>query len=219
LDNAIEADEETVRLGEDTISLDVAALRSLIAACQKHGHPDSVVCDLCLNNLTDAVDLYRGDFLAGFSIPDCPEFEEWQFFETEALRRDMASALSRLVLYHSAKRDFERAISYARRWLSLDPLQEDVHRQLMQLYDWAGQRSAALRQYEVCTKLLQTEMQVQPEAATIQLHAAIQAGNHQPRLFSNALSQKSYMLGAAINTLLIRSMGREQSRSSGSWGL
>jgi len=50
----------------------------------------------------------------------------------------------------------------------------------MQLYDWAGQRSAALRQYEVCIKLLQTEMQVQPEVATMQLHAAIQSGNHQP---------------------------------------
>lgn len=183
LDNGIEADEETIRLGENAVWLDVASFRSLVAVCQTHGHPESAVCELCLKNLTNAADLYRGDLLAGFTIPDCSEFEEWQFFETEALRRDYASVLSRLVHFHSANRDFERAISYARRWLSLDPLREDVHRQLMQLYDWSGQRSAALRQYEVCAKLLQEELQVRPEVETTHLYEAIQSGGRQPLPF------------------------------------
>src|SRR5258708_20046134 len=29
---------------------------------------------------------YRGDFLAGFSLADCPEFDDWAFFRREALR-------------------------------------------------------------------------------------------------------------------------------------
>ncbi len=183
LDNGIEADEETIRLGENAIWLDVASFRNLLALCQTHGHPESAVCDLCLKNMTDATDLYHGDLLAGFTIPDCPEFEEWQFFETEALRRDYASVLSRLVRFHSANQDFEQAVSYAQRWLSLDPLREDVHRQLMQLYDWSGQRNAALRQYEVCTKLLQEELRVRPENETTRLYEAIHSGNRPPLPF------------------------------------
>src|SRR3954447_18757185 len=29
---------------------------------------------------------YRGDFLAGFALADCPEFDDWAFFRREALR-------------------------------------------------------------------------------------------------------------------------------------
>ena len=34
--------------------------------------------------LHEAVALYRGDFLSGFTLPDCPGFDEWQFFQTES---------------------------------------------------------------------------------------------------------------------------------------
>lgn len=30
--------------------------------------------------------IYRGDFLAGFALDDCPEFDDWAFFRREALR-------------------------------------------------------------------------------------------------------------------------------------
>ena len=42
------------------------------------------------------VDLYNGDFLSGFALPDCPEFEEWAFFRREALRSRLVQALERL---------------------------------------------------------------------------------------------------------------------------
>jgi hypothetical protein len=40
---------------------------------------------------------YRGDFLAGFSLADCPEFEDWAFFRREALRGRLMHGLERLV--------------------------------------------------------------------------------------------------------------------------
>src|SRR4051794_27743675 len=36
---------------------------------------------------------YRGDFLAGFSLDDCPEFDDWAFFRREALRGRLMHAL------------------------------------------------------------------------------------------------------------------------------
>ncbi|MCI0397987.1 MAG: alpha/beta fold hydrolase [Chloroflexi bacterium] len=180
LGGAVKADQETAGLGDEAIWLDVAAFRGLLAACRTHGHPEMVVCERCLEKLSRAADLYHDDFLAGFTLSGCPEFDEWQFFQTEGLRRDCADLLARLVRVYSARHDFERAISHTRRWLALDPLQEHVHRQLMQLYDWSGQRNAGLRQYELCKQRLEEELGVRPEATTTWLYEAIRAGNRQP---------------------------------------
>jgi hypothetical protein len=55
------------------------------------------VCPDCLKPLREAVGLARGDFLAGFSLADSPEFDNWKTFETESLRRELAGVLERLV--------------------------------------------------------------------------------------------------------------------------
>jgi DNA-binding SARP family transcriptional activator len=65
--------------------------------------------------------------------------------------------LEQLAEAYSTRQVFEPAIIYARRWLSLDPLNEPAHRQLMQLYAQTNQRAAALRQYRECSRLLQEE--------------------------------------------------------------
>ncbi|NIU61937.1 MAG: tetratricopeptide repeat protein, partial [Pseudomonas stutzeri] len=91
-------------------------------------------CSDCLAVLEEAVALYRDDFMAGFTLRDSGPFDEWQLFQTEGLRDELAGALERLVRCHSAQGEYEPAIGYARRWLALDPLHEPTHRHLMQLY-------------------------------------------------------------------------------------
>ncbi len=46
-----------------------------------------------LAQLTQAAELYRDDFLAGFTLPDSPAFDDWQFFERERLRQAFAQVL------------------------------------------------------------------------------------------------------------------------------
>lgn len=161
-----------LRTGPD-LWLDVLAFRALLAEYHRHGHPGDEVCEGCQPLLAKAVCLYRDDFLAGFTLPDSPAFDEWQFFQTESLRRDLAKTLEQLVRYHHAREEFEPAIVYARRWLNLDPLLEIPHRTLMELYAWNGQRSAALRQYQECVRLLEEELGVQPVAETTLLYERI----------------------------------------------
>jgi DNA-binding SARP family transcriptional activator len=156
--------------------LDVNQFRQHLAACEAHGHPPSQVCPACAAPLADAVDLYCGDFLAGFGLKDSINFDDWQFFQADALRRELASALERLVHWHVSQRDFEPAIGYARRWLALDPLDEEAHCQLMRLYTWSGQRSDALRQYGECVAILQDQLAVPPQAATTELYLGIKEG-------------------------------------------
>lgn len=129
-----------------------------------------------LDALIEAVDLWRGSFMHGFSLGDSATFEEWQFFKAEALRDQLASALRRVIDHLSGESDHERALIYARRWLSLDPLNEAAHRALMKLYAHSGQRNAALRQYHEAVRALDEGLAVAPEAETVALYDAIRDG-------------------------------------------
>lgn len=174
---------ETVQVGRTgAFWLDIEAFHQLLAACREHGHAPEEVCPQCLPLLTDAVSLYRADFLSGFALPDSPGFDDWQFFQGETLRAELAAALARLVQGYATQDDYAAAIVYARRWLALDPLHEPAHRWLMQLYAWSDQLAAALRQYVQCAQLLHEELGVTPAPETEVLHRAIQARRLTPLL-------------------------------------
>src|SRR5262249_26530716 len=148
-------DRDTIGLNPQAdLWIDVDHFTALLARCRAHGHPETEVCSACLEALTKAAEIYRADFLHGFTLIDSPGFDDWQFFQAESLERSFAQALERLVEGYSAQGEFATAIVYARRWLALDALHEPAHRALMQLYAWSGQRSAALRQYRECVRVL-----------------------------------------------------------------
>jgi predicted ATPase/DNA-binding SARP family transcriptional activator len=153
--------------------LDVEAFKGRLAAVQAHGHAPGELCAECMEALTQAVSLYSDDFMAGFSLPDSLEFDEWQFFQAEGLRRSFGEALQRLVQWHTGQAEFEQGVEYARRWVALDPLHEEAQRQLMRLYAWSGQQAAAVRQYQECARLLEEELGVEPEPETVALYEAI----------------------------------------------
>lgn len=158
--------------------VDTQAFHDHLARSQAYGEAieDEEVFAAAGPLLTGAINLYRDDFMAGFTLPDSPEFDDWQFFHTESLRRELAGALERLVHYYSAQAAFEAAIPSARRWLALDPLLEAPHRTLMQLYAWTGQRTAALRQYQTCVQILDEELNVAPAEETTALYERIRRG-------------------------------------------
>jgi predicted ATPase/DNA-binding SARP family transcriptional activator len=161
--------------------LDVDQFTRRVQAWQQHDHPQEQVCPRCLEALAEAVEVYQGDFLEGFGLRDSAEFDEWQFFRAEEYRRHLASALERLVQGHSTLGDYEAAVPYARRWLALDPLHEPAHRQLMHLYARTGQRSAALRQYQECARILYEELGLAPAEKTTALYEQIRTRSYDER--------------------------------------
>ena len=124
--------------------------------------------------------LYRGDFLAGFTLRGCPEFEEWQASVSEELRQALARGLQRLVAACIADGSLERAAGHARRWLQLDPLHEPAHQAIIRLHGWAGQRSAAMRQYRSLVRVLDRELAVRPLPETTRLYDDVRAGRLGP---------------------------------------
>jgi predicted ATPase/DNA-binding SARP family transcriptional activator len=174
-------------IDRDTVSLvpgaglwvDVAEFRARLAACRAHGHTAADVCHACLAPLAEAAALYRDDFLAGFTLRDSAEFDDWQFVQAETLRGELAGALEKLVRGYVVEGDFTSALASARRWLALDPLREEAHCQVMRLYAWSDQRNAALHQYRECVRILDRELGVAPLAETTELYEAIK-GNRLP---------------------------------------
>jgi DNA-binding SARP family transcriptional activator/pimeloyl-ACP methyl ester carboxylesterase len=114
----------------------------------------------------DACLRYRGDFLAGFSLPDCPEFDDWAFFCREALRGRLMHGLERLVQDKNAAGDHFAAAAHAGRLVELDPLSEVYGRHLIRSLLLAGDRSSAERHHAALTQRLRDELGVAPEAAT-----------------------------------------------------
>jgi DNA-binding SARP family transcriptional activator len=162
-----------VRLRGDACGSDVGEFEGLLAACRAHGHPATVLCNECAESLRRALDLYTGAFLAGFSLRDSPEFDEWLSAQRERYHRQAVEATRML-----AERDQDQqALAYAGRWAELDPLDEAAHRRAMLLLAAGGRRSQALGQYETCQQLLRAGLAVEPEQATRELYERIRTGD------------------------------------------
>src|SRR6185437_8300938 len=149
------------------VRVDVREFHALV------GRPDAA-------SLERAASLYRGDFLAGFTLRGCAEFEEWQESVSEELRQALARGLQRLVAACIADGALERAAGHARRWLQLDPLHEPAHQVIIRLHGWAGQRSAAMRQYRSLVRVLDRDLAVRPLPETTRLYDDVRAGRLEP---------------------------------------
>lgn len=155
--------------------LDVAIFEKLLDDIRIHAHPDGQNCSECANRLEQAAELVRGEFLGGFTLGDCPVFDEWVSIQRERLHFQITDVLGKLTTHHESAENFGQAEGYARRLLELDPLQESAHRQLMRVLSKAGKRSAALGQYEICQRVLVDELGVAPAVETRALAEQIRA--------------------------------------------
>ena len=171
-------DRETASLNQASLWLDVTEFRHNLAVCKSHNHQDLESCEDCISHMTEAVKLYRDDFLEGFTLNDSAPFDEWQLFQAENLRRELNAVLERLVHWFLNHQAYETALPYAQRWLKMDPLHEPAHVSLMLLYSNSGQKSSALRQYQLCAKLLSEELGISPSKETTALFERIRVSSN-----------------------------------------
>jgi DNA-binding SARP family transcriptional activator len=129
-----------------------------------------------LEALAQAASLYRGPFLAGFSLPSSPEFDLWADLERGVWERRYLDVLAALVEAQAALANYHAAIESAQRYLAIDDLAEEMHRRLIMLYAAVGERGAALQQFERCTTVLERELGVDPLPETRAVYQNILAG-------------------------------------------
>jgi DNA-binding SARP family transcriptional activator len=105
--------------------------------------------------LEEALRLYRGPLLDGFTVDDCPEFESWLTVERSIWERRHLSLLKTLMQRYRSGGDLMSSMTSARRALSLDPLDADMHRQLVEMHLAAGEADLVDAVCSRCRDLLQ----------------------------------------------------------------
>ncbi len=155
--------------------LDVNQFSMHVATYQGH-HPDRrSMCPGCLEELRAAVALYGGEFMAGFSLPGCPEFEWWFLRKQELYHRLALEALECLGSYYESVGDYNQVGEFALLEIELEPWRESAHRRRMRALNLSGKRVEALRQYESCRAILWREMEIEPSRQTRFLFEKIRA--------------------------------------------
>ena len=127
--------------------------------------------------LEEALSLHKGELLEEF-------YDEWALRERERLRSLYLSGQIQLMNYYRYHSAYDRGLTCARNILNLDPLREEIHREMMRIYCMCGQRSQALKQYEACIKILDMELGVPPMEETQSLYAQIFQGACSKQLHS-----------------------------------
>jgi len=106
-----------------------------------------------------AIGHYTGDLLEGF-------YDDWALRERERLRLLYLKSLTTLLRHYSETGTIDEALSCGQQILALDPLREDVHRDLIRLHMRRGHRALALDQFERCRAVLDDELGVRPMEET-----------------------------------------------------
>jgi DNA-binding SARP family transcriptional activator len=132
--------------------------------------------------LEQSLQLYQGDLLEGF-------YYDWVLEERERKRALYLNCLRTIQYYYQHHERYDLAISIGQKILRLDPLREEVHRDLMAIYMKNGQRALALQQYEVCHTCLQNELGIAPMPETRALYEQILAESREKYILDQALDE------------------------------
>jgi DNA-binding SARP family transcriptional activator len=156
------ADRFTVRLNPVGFTTDCARFEAALLAAER-----AVVPADRAHFLTQAVEQYRGELLPGYH-------EDWILGPRQWVAERYVHALCELLSLAREEGDLRRALDYARRLVSADPLQEESHHQVIQLLAALGQPAAALQQYRELERILQVQLSATPDPAIQELARQIE---------------------------------------------
>ena len=152
---------------------DVTTFTSVLMALTSPGAPPLTAA--AAQALQNALALYRGPFLEGFTLADSDRFEEWILLRREQLHQLTLTGLDKLVTYYLEQGAAAQALPYLQRYIELEPTGEQGQQRLIRLLLHLGQPSAALAQFERCRAVLANELGVTPTAETLALYQQLQA--------------------------------------------
>jgi len=161
-DLVLTVDRTTVTLKPDLIDVDALEFERLAAESD-------------FASLSTAASLYQGEFLEGISIRDAAS-QDWLDGERSRFKRQFIEVLTSLGQTQLASGSTGAAIKSGERLVEQDSLGESGWRLLMNAYQENGDRSHALQAFKRCQQALHSELDVEPEKATVELRDQIAGG-------------------------------------------
>jgi DNA-binding SARP family transcriptional activator len=164
-------DQEWIGINKDApIWVDVVELeRAYESAIEA---PGSELAPELRERVRAAVALYRGELLEGW-------YQDWCVFHRDKYRSMYLSLVHRLMLDAEATGAWEAGLAHGRQALREDRASERTHTLMMRLQRLSGDRTAALRQFELCETALRDDLGVVPQDSTRQLYEQIRDSGDQ----------------------------------------
>ncbi|MDK2982088.1 MAG: hypothetical protein PWQ55_2435 [Chloroflexota bacterium] len=137
---------------------DVQNFIAAIARAKDERNADKKKADLII-----AVELYNGPYL--------PEISEiWVMADRQKYLEMYLKAVDDLTSLCIDNKEYEEGIAYSQQALKEDICNEELHRKLMEVYAALGNKAALSKQYEICCKVLKSELGAQPSPQTSDLY-------------------------------------------------
>ncbi|MFI5309924.1 MAG: BTAD domain-containing putative transcriptional regulator [Gemmatimonadales bacterium] len=145
--------DEDVGLPADRFWCDVAAFTEAAESAQ----------------LSQALELYRGDLMPGFHLAECAEYDQWLEEERAAARERAAAAAWALAQRFEGDDQLSAAAQWARKAVRFSWSDERALRRALGMLDRLHDRAGALRLYEEFARRLRSDLDVEPSAETVAL--------------------------------------------------
>lgn len=158
---------------QSDFELDLHTLQAALDLLQSQ--PGPAEREQAISQLKMAANRYRGDFLAGFSLADTPDFDDWASLQQEVWHSRLNLIFDALSQWQFEAGDLPAGLETATRWRAHDPYGEAAPQRLMQLHFAGGNRAAALQVYEAYRQMLADEFSGKPAPEIESLAARIRA--------------------------------------------
>lgn len=121
------------------------------------------------------IDMYGTGFL------EDDLYEDWTESFRDQYKRMFIDTLMKVADYEESHGHFDLAVEFLNHILKVDPYDEKVHLQIMQIHLKKDNRNQAIRQYEKCMDLLRNELGIEPSSHLQDLYQKIlQTDNRYP---------------------------------------
>ena len=152
-DETVEADARNVALARDAILLDADKLRAAVED----------------RDWARAGELAGGEFMAGFGLPDCSDYEDWLSYERREWRAVSVRALAGQAESLLAHGELAGGESAARRAQALDPVSDLAAQAVIRALALRGGRGEALAHFDAFARALSEQLATDPAPETVRL--------------------------------------------------
>lgn len=158
-------------------SLDINSLKQLLEA-------DDIVSVKKINMM------YSGDFLEGFYLKKCLDYNDWIFYERENFQRLYYKILEDLLKKYNERDLFYESIDILKTMLQINPFNENLYQEIIELFLKKGDKTDAMNYYNKCVNTLRENLNISPKKSTRNLLSRIK--NSKKKKIRESLSFEIY---------------------------
>jgi DNA-binding SARP family transcriptional activator len=131
----------------------------------------------------------KGNFMESFYLKNCNAFNDWMFYERENFQKKYNYVLHSLKDSYIGNKQYTLAAEILDEMIKLNPYDEKLYSDLIQVLIWKGDRIQALKEYNRCTNVLREELNIAPLESTKKLIDMIKSTDVQRNMKIEYLEQ------------------------------